>query len=62
MPAQRSPDLETSLALAGRWGRALGDAYRDLWDASAGISEAEAEELVQVEVYEPRRAVRRRAV
>ena len=48
-------------ALAVRWGRELGDAYRDIWDASPGRSEAEAEELVQAEVYEPRRSVRRRA-
>lgn len=48
-------------ALAVRWGRELGDAYRDLWDASATLSEAEAEELVEAEVYEPRRERRRQA-
>jgi hypothetical protein len=48
-------------ALAVRWGRELGDAYRDLWDASVGLSEAEADELVQAEVYEPRQEGRRRA-
>lgn len=48
-------------ALAVRWGRALGDAFRDLWEASETMSEAEAEELVQAEVYEPRRERRRRA-
>ena len=48
-------------ALAVRWGRELGDAFRDLWEASETISEAEAEELVQAEVYEPRRERRRRA-
>ncbi len=34
-------------ALAVHWGRELGDAYRDLWDASVGLNEAEAEALVQ---------------
>lgn len=48
-------------ALAVQWGRELGDAFRDLWEASETISEAEAEELVQAEVYEPRRERRRRA-
>jgi hypothetical protein len=48
-------------ALAVRWGRELGDAFRDLWEASETMSEAEAEELVQAEVYEPRRERRRRA-
>jgi len=48
-------------ALAVRWGRELGDAFRDLWDASETLSDAEAEELVQAEVYEPRRERRRRA-
>lgn len=48
-------------ALVVRWGRELGDAYRDLWDASVCLSKAEAEELVQAEVYEPRREERRRA-
>ncbi|MGH8991998.1 MAG: hypothetical protein ACRDZ7_10820 [Acidimicrobiia bacterium] len=47
-------------ALTVRWGRELGDAYRDLWDASESLGEAEAEELVQAEVYEPRREQRRR--
>jgi hypothetical protein len=48
-------------ALAVRWGRELGEAYRDLWDASVTLSEAEAEELVQAEVYEPRQERRRQA-
>ena len=48
-------------ALAVRWGRELGDAFRDLWEASETMSEAEAEELVQAEVYETRRERRRRA-
>jgi hypothetical protein len=47
-------------AMAVRWGQALGDAYRDLWDAGGGLIEAEAEQLVQAEVYEPRRERRRR--
>jgi hypothetical protein len=46
-------------ALAVRWGQELGDAYRDLWDAG-GLIEAETEELVQAEVYEPRRERRSR--
>jgi hypothetical protein len=48
-------------ALAVRWGRELGDAFRDLWEASETMSEAEAEELVRAEVYEPRRERRRQA-
>jgi myosin-crossreactive antigen len=48
-------------ALAVRWGRELGDAFRNLWDASETMSEAEAEELVRAEVYEPRRERRRQA-
>jgi hypothetical protein len=48
-------------ALAVRWGRELGDAFRDLWETSETMSEAEAEELVRAEVYEPRRERRRQA-
>lgn len=47
-------------ALAVQWGRELGDAFRDLWEASETMSEAEAEELARAEVYEPRRERRRR--
>lgn len=48
-------------ALALRWGRELGDAFRNLWEASETISAAEAEELLQAEVYEPRQERRRQA-
>lgn len=48
-------------ALAVRWGRELGDAFRDLWETSPGLSDDEAEELVEAEVYGPRREARRRA-
>jgi hypothetical protein len=48
-------------ALAVRWGRELGDAFRDLWEASEAMSEAEAEDLVQADVYGPRRERRRQA-
>ena len=56
---QRSPDEIVEEALMVRWGRQLGDAYRELWEASPGVDEASAEELVDTEVYEPRRRSRR---
>ncbi len=46
-------------ALSIRWGRHLGDAYRQVWDTSPALSEADTAELVDVEVYQPRQAVRR---
>lgn len=56
---RRSPDEIVEEALMVRWGRQLGDAYRELWEASPGLDEASAEELVDAEVYEPRRRYRR---
>jgi hypothetical protein len=47
-------------ARAVRWAQKLGHAYRDLWDAGVGVTDAEAEEIVEAEVYEPRREQRRR--
>jgi hypothetical protein len=49
-------------ALALRWAQELGDAYRDLWDAGAGLTDSEAEEIVEADFYEPRRQQRRRPV
>lgn len=34
-------------ALAVRWGRELGEAYRHLWDAREPLDEAEADQLVE---------------
>lgn len=47
-------------ALAVRWGQEFGDAYRELWEAGAGLDEAEVAELVDAEVYRPRQEQRRR--
>lgn len=47
-------------ARAVRWAQELGNAYRDLWDVAVGVTDAEAEEIVEAEVYEPRREHRRR--
>ena len=57
---QRSPAEVVEEALTLRWGRQLGDAYRELWDAAPGLDEASAEALVDAEVYEPRRRSRPR--
>ena len=46
-------------ALAVRWGAQLGDADRDVWEASEGIDEAAADKLVDDEVYRPRQERRR---
>lgn len=47
-------------AMAVRWAQELGNAYRDLWDGGVGVTAAEAEEIVEAEVYRPRREQRRR--
>jgi hypothetical protein len=47
-------------AAALRWGCQLGDAYVDLWGSSEPTAEAEAEAIVEAEVYRPRRDHRRR--
>jgi hypothetical protein len=46
-------------ALAVRWGRQLGDAFQEVWGAGGDATEAEADELVEAEVYGPRREQRR---
>jgi hypothetical protein len=56
---QRSPTEVVEEALTLRWGRQLGDAYRGLWEASPGLDQVSAEELVDTEVYAPRRRARR---
>jgi len=56
---QRSPAEVVEEALTLRWGRQLGDAYQALWEAGPGLDEASAEDLVDTEVYEPRRRDRR---
>ena len=48
-------------ALSIRWGRQLGDAFRGLWQASAGVDESDPEKLVHEEVYRPRQERRRQA-
>lgn len=48
-------------ALAIRWGRQLGDAYRALWQEGVGVDDSEAEDLVYEEVYRPRQERRGQA-
>jgi hypothetical protein len=47
-------------ARAVRWAQEVGDAYRDLWDVGVGVTDAEAEAIVEAEVYEHRQEQRRR--
>ena len=46
-------------ALAVQWGRRLGKAFQDVWDAGGGVTEAESDEIVDAEVYQARREQRR---
>jgi hypothetical protein len=57
----RSEAAVVAEAVGVRWGRELGDAYRDLWASSEGLAEEEADAIVEEEVYQPRRERRRRA-